>query len=249
MDAPDDAAESDRDSRPAVGTSYMTLTVGDREVDFGHEVFDYSQREDCIVVLLDVHSGKHELQPVVEDRTRNVVAVDYDGNHLWRIPAPPHEFPADEYRRDDAEDERYHAGSHYRLLLEIGDTVQVRHTNKHRYELDPETGRLVDHAPDNSLVIGGRERRFRAPVKEVLERDGKTVVLLQAWDRSYLSYDPDDELDTDDVVYCFDGEGDLAWRKSGGYLGMHYDEERDGVWLVPDPRLGNRDLVDLDTGI
>jgi len=237
---------------PEVTASYKTLEIGEEEHRLEHEIAECLALPECIVVLWDTHASTHSSEPVIPERDRNVVGVNYDGTRAWRVAEPPHVFPRETYLNYSAEgDPEYESGSYFRYLLEIDGTVHARHTNLRRYELAPATGELLGSVPDNQLTIAGRTRQFPLPIHTVVQRKGMTAVLLHAWaDRDLLEYDADADLDTDDHVFAFDSEGTVAWRKNTAYLGMSYQDEgtEAGLWLYPDRRMGSPQNVDIETG-
>lgn len=248
MGDPGHGPNRDGDEIPEITVSSDRVTVGNESFDFDHAVEDYVGLADRMVLLFDVWRGhdRHSTQPVLPEKSRNVSCFDYDGDRLWRIDDPPHGFPAEEYERADADGTEYWEGKYYKYLLEFGGDTYVRHTNRYRYEVDPASGELGGGVSDNVLTVGGRDRSFRAPVRKVLEIDGKTVVLLAYWSSDRLPYDPDGDLDDDGQVYCFDEDGDLLWRTSGSYVDAI--ERPDGLWLIQHYQSGSKYNVDVETG-
>ena len=189
----------------------------------------YQIVEDTVIISLSSNNTsttpaektETSLLSIPEDN-RNVLALSFEGVHLWTAPESPHSSSVDEI---------------YQELFFVTGRLLVTHQDGHLYELSIENGSIVGSWPIDSLPIADREIDLDGPVKDVIHTDELIIVNIAGveWPKS----------DT----YAFEKDGSLRWRSEETCRNLKLEDET--LWAIEPAggRMWERTPIDLQTGL
>lgn len=200
--------------------NYDTLQTGDDVFEFPYGVSDIAEADGILVVNLgsiNTASNDSASFELISER-RNVLGFSESG-HEWHVePAP-----------DDRSDPE-HVG--YRRLIQIEDSVYVQYITDRPYEINHQTGKLVDSWASDCLPLGDRVVNLTGTLHELHEDDDRIYVRTRDGEHDFV---------------CFDKSGERLWASDDWHGTLHleddlYEYEEQG------PRTCSWYRLDKDTG-
>lgn len=201
-----------------------TVDCGGERLRLPRAVARHEPFESRLVLLLwPDHDSQTDPDFSLPDGTRNVVAVAPDCTHEWTVEA----VPSAEYRWSgssvDRHDELWNV--HGRLV------TKTLHSDRF-FELDPETGAVLDQWARNEYKAGGKTHEFEGEVTDLVVFGPVVVVNIEQ-----------------QVVYGFDAEGRQLWRRDDGRTWLVGENEADPILVDIQGRGPNSKFVlDPETG-
>jgi len=184
-----------------------------------YETFDSR----LVLVLWPDHDGQSDPDFPLPDGTRNVVAVGSNCGHEWTVEA----VPSAEYHWNGSSVDRHDTlwNVHGRLI------TKTLHTDRF-FELDLETGTVLDQWAGNEYRAGGETHEFEGEVTDLTVFGSVVAVTVEQ-----------------QVVYGFDADGRQLWRRDDGRT-WRVGEDENGPILFNDPGRGPnaKFVLDPETG-
>jgi len=178
------------------------LVVDGHTVQLPHELVQWETTENVAVAViegwakhresireaLDIPEPEADFE--IPDEERNVVGFDTSGSLLWIIEGPSDKL-ADE-------------PTYYHSVYSTNDNLWARNKNGFSYQLDEQTGNILEMIPANHLHLGGELIEFEGgDVDKLLKHDDLIIVLL---DNS--NYDDPESRN----IFAFTRDGEQLWQ-------------------------------------
>ncbi|WP_415378736.1 hypothetical protein [Halosimplex sp. TS25] len=181
---------------------------------------DCRRVDDSLVVVTDEPAIRDPVG-VVQQSERNVVRIGPDGDVEWVVDVcEAHRVDAVSYSH-----ERIHA---------IGDRLVTAADTGHFFELDTDTGAIIDHWPESAFRIGGESIEMPYPVEHVARVGAVTVLAANSYS------------DAGGRIAGFDEDGTNRWERSfdTDVEGLTTDDDRGTVARAGAPET----VIDAETG-
>lgn len=201
----------------------MTLHVDGREFEFPYGIDYHAHVGDVVVVLLgSINAGANsDATFALESEARNVLGFA-GGGHEWTIEAPP----------DDGDDVEYEG---YDRLFHVFDRLLCLNVNGTLYDVDPDTGSLLESWPSNKFPLPGDTVDLGGEVQQVHQDGDRVYVRCRSGETDLLAFDS-----TGTKLWESTGRRGLLYFEDGTLYERVSNHPRRRTWYRLDASTGDR---------